>query len=411
MSAIAWRLALAAAALMALASASRTAVGLFVAPLNGASGMGLAALSLVIALGQLAVGVVQPLIGHWADRLGAARVIAVGAVVLALTTALPAWSAWPGVVAVSLLASAVAASAVGSNGLLVGEVNRRLGSARAGFAVGLIGAGASLGQMLTGPAVQWAIEAHGWALALLGLAALPLLAWPLALPLRRSEPVALRAQAAPVADVLRDARFWRVAASFGVCGFHVAFLTVHMPGVIERCGLPAALAGTWIALAGAANIVGSLAVGAALRRHDPARLLVGLYGLRALGIAALLLLPPSAPVMLGFALVMGASHMATLPPTAQLVARAHGVERLGTLFGVVMLVHQAGSSAGIWLGGVLAAASGGDRPLWLIDIALALLAAALVGWRGGQARPVAPLPATARDARSGLAVAGSSSTA
>jgi len=41
----------------------------------------------------------------------------------------------------------------------------------------------------------------------------------------------------PIADVLREWRFWRVAMSFGVCGFHVAFMAVHMPGVIERCGL------------------------------------------------------------------------------------------------------------------------------------------------------------------------------
>jgi predicted MFS family arabinose efflux permease len=278
----------------------------------------------------------------------------------------------------SLLASAVAGSAVGSNGLLVGEVNRRLGAARAGFAVGLIGAGASVGQMLLGPAAQWAIDRQGWAAALLGLAALALLAGPLALPLRRAPGAAPRAPAQPVAAVLRDVRFWRVAASFGVCGFHISFLAVHMPGVIERCGLPASLAGVWIGVAGAANIAGSIAVGLALRRHDAALLLAGLYAVRALGIAALLVLPPSAELLIGFALVMGASHMATLPPTTQLVARAHGVERLGTLFGIVMLVHQAGGFVGIWLGGLLAQASGSDRPLWLIDIALALLAAALV---------------------------------
>ncbi|WP_298829195.1 MFS transporter [uncultured Piscinibacter sp.] len=374
----AWRLTLAAAALMALASGGRAATGLFVSPLNGASGLGLAALSLLLALGQLAVGFAQPLVGHWADRFGAARVIVVGAVALAASTALPAWSVLPGAVALSLIASAVASSAVGSNGLLLGEVSRRLGPARSGAAVGLIGAGASVGQMLAGPALQGAIDWRGWPWAMLALAALSLLAWPLALPLRRSPSAAPRAPAQPVADVLRDARFWRVAASFGVCGFHVAFLTVHMPGVIERCGLPASLAGSWIAVAGAANIAGSLLVGAALRRHDAGWLLVALYGVRALGIVMLLLLPPTAELMIAFALVMGASHMATLPPTTQLVARAHGVERLGTLFGVVMLVHQLGSFAGIWLGGVLAEASGSDRPLWSIDIALALLAAALV---------------------------------
>lgn len=386
MNGAAWRLALAAAALMALASGSRGAVGLFVAPLNSASGLGLAALSFAIALGQLGVGVAQPFIGHWADRLGATRVIVVGALLLALTTALPAWSAAPGLVVLSLVGSAIAASAVGSNGLLVGEVSRRLGAAHAGFAVALIGAGASFGQMVIGPLGQWLIDARGWVVALIALAALSLLAWPLALPWRRAGAPAPETSAAaqPVADVLRDTRFWRAAGSFGVCGFHVGFLAVHMPGVIERCGLPASLAGPWIALAGAANIAGSLVVGAALRRREPALLLTGLYGLRAAAIAALLVLPPSAPVLLGFALLMGASHMATLPPTTQLVARAHGVQRLGTLFGIVMLVHQAGSFVGIWLGGVLAQASGSDRPLWLIDIALALGAAALVWPRRAQ---------------------------
>lgn len=397
MSPAAWRLALAAAALMALASGSRGAVGLLVGPLNGASGLGLATLSFVAALGQLGVGVAQPLVGHWADRFGAARVIVLGAAVLALATALPVWSAAPASVTLSLLVSAAAASAVGSNGLLVGEVNRRLGAARAGFAVGLIGAGASLGQMLLGPLTQGLIDGPGWPVALLVLAGLSLLAWPLALPWRRMAAPAAPAARRPALEALhgplRDARFWRAAGSFGMCGFHVGFLTVHMPGVIERCGLPASLAGPWIAVAGAANILGSVAVGAALRRHDPGRLLVGLYLLRALSIAALLVLPASVPVLLGFALLMGASHMATLPPTTQLVARAHGVERLGTLFGVVMLVHQAGCFAGIWLGGVLAQATAGDRPLWLIDIALALVAAALVRPRG--ARP-AWQPALAR---------------
>jgi predicted MFS family arabinose efflux permease len=112
--------------------------------------------------------------------------------------------------------------------------------------------------------------------------------------------------------------------------------------------------------------------------------LSGLYVTRALGIIALLLLPVTPMLMLGFAAIMGASHMATLPPTAQLVARRHGVQSLGTLFGVVMLVHQMGSFAGIWLGGWAAEATGSDQLLWCVDAGLALCAAALV-WPGGAA--------------------------
>ena len=391
MNAAAWRMTLGAAVLMALVAGGRSSFGLFVSPVNTASGMGLAALSLALALGQLAVGFSQPVTGMMADRFGAARVIVCGAVLLAACMALPAIVPIPLVVGTALVASAVAGSAVASNGLLVGEVNRVVPVSSAGLAVGMIGAGASMGQLVLGPATQWAIDRHGWAAALLATAALSLVALPLALPFRRA-PKPRSAQAvAPIGDALHQWSFWRVAASFGVCGFHVAFLNVHMPGVIERCGLPASLAGTWIAVSGAANIAGSILVGLALRHRDAGWLLVILYAVRALAIAALLAAPTSPEGMLVFAVMMGASYMATLPPTAQLVAREHGVARLGTLFGVVMLVHQAGSFLGIWLGGWAAESTGTDTLAWTIDIALALVACALV-WPA-PARKLATAPA------------------
>ena len=52
---------------------------------------------------------------------------------------------------------------------------------------------------------------------------------------------------------------------------------------------------------------------------------------RALAIAVFLAVAASQATMLVFALAMGASHMATLPPTAQLLARNHGVAGLGAL--------------------------------------------------------------------------------
>lgn len=381
MSAEAWKVTIAAALLMALGNGLRVAGGLFVSPMNGATGMGLAALSLVLAVGQLAVGLAQPLMGAWADRGGAARLVAGGALVLALATvacAQPALWRQPVAMGLMLVASALAASAMASNGMLVGEVNRRVDATRAGLAVGIVGAGASLGQMLVAPALQWLIAHRGWVQALLASAALALLALPLSRGLRRSPSLRRAEPSPPVADVLRDPRFWRVAGSFGVCGFHVSFMAVHMPGVIERCGLDPRLAGAWIALAGAANIAGSIAMGRAMRHFDHVALLLAMYAVRMLGIAALLAAPATEPGLLAFAVVMGASHMATLPPTAQLVARHHGVARLGSLFGLVMLVHQLGGFAGVWLGGWAAAATGSDRLLWGIDIALALLAWALL---------------------------------
>ena len=387
MNAAARRVTLAAAALTALVAGGRSAIGRFVSPINSASGIGLASFSLALALGQLALGLTQPLIGAVVDRHGATRVIGWGALALALATLLPAAWPLPWLVSLSMVGVAVAGSAVGSNGLLVGEIGRAVPPARSGLAMGVLGAGASAGPLLLGPLTQWAIDARGWAWALVATALLSLLAWPLAraLPQRKGRAAAIKSQ--PVAHVLREWRFWRVALSFGVCGFHVAFLTAHMPGVIERCGLPASLAGTWIGVAGAGNLAGSLLMGLALRRGDPARWLAAMYLLRAASIALLLLAPVSVELMLGFALLRGASHMATLPPTSALVARQHGVARMGTLFGVVMLVHQVGSFAGIWFGGWAAERTGSDTLLWTVDIALALGAAGLA-WRAGIGRAV-----------------------
>lgn len=384
---------------MAISLGGRSAFGLFVSPLNTASGMGLAAISLALALGQLGLGLVQPAVGALVDRHGAFRVIVPGALLLLLSTAAPALWPVPAVVGVSLVLSAMAGCAVGSNGLLVGEVGRGVPAARMGLAMGVVAAGASVGQLLLGPATQWGIDRFGWVSALWATALLSLLALPLAWVFRR--PVSVRPARQAVADsgtafaALREWPFWRVALSFGMCGFHIAFLAVHMPGVIERCGLPASLAGSWIAVAGAANIGGSVLMGLAMRRHDAALLLAGTYLLRAVSIGALLLVPASASTMIGFALLMGATHMATLPPTTQLVAQRFGTRHLGALFGVVMLVHQTGAFLGIALGGWLAEHTGHDTGLWLIDIGLALTAAALVWPRPLRLRADAAMPAAA----------------
>ena len=150
MNARAWSVTLAAAALMALVVGGRSGFGLFVSPLNSASGIGLATLSLSLALGQLGIGVAQPWVGALADRVGAARLIVIGAALLALTTVLPVWSTLPAVVGASAALSTVAGSAVASNGLLIGEVTRAVPPARSGFAVGLVGAGTSAGLLLLG---------------------------------------------------------------------------------------------------------------------------------------------------------------------------------------------------------------------------------------------------------------------
>jgi predicted MFS family arabinose efflux permease len=160
-----------------------------------------------------------------------------------------------------------------------------------------------------------------------------------------------------------------------VCGFHVAFLATHLPGVVASCGLPPQVAAWSLALLGLFNIVGSVGIGWAVGRWRMKSLLSLIYASRAVAVLLFLLAPKTEFVMLAFAAVMGLTFLSTVPPTAGLVAKFFGPANMAMLFGVVMLTHQIGGFLGAWLGGKVFEATGNYNWVWYIDIVLAVGAA------------------------------------
>ena len=214
---------------------------------------------------------------------------------------------------------------------------------------------------------------------MLGL--LVLLALPAAWVLGGRPPSPAAAAVAPLSAraairiALRDPSYLMLAAGFFVCGFHVAFLGTHLPGVVAACGLPLQYGAWSLALLGLFNIVGSLAIGWAVGRWRMKSLLSLVYATRALAVLLFLLSPKTGAVMLVFASVMGLTFFSTIPPTVGLVAKFFGTGNIATLFGVVMLVHQVGGFLGAWLGGKVFEANGNFDLVWYIDIGLAVAAA------------------------------------
>lgn len=208
-----------------------------------------------------------------------------------------------------------------------------------------------------------------------------LLALPAAYVLRGNALQAAPAGARPVGTreavrtALRDRNCLLLGAGFFVCGFHVAFLATHLPGVIASCGLPLQFGAWALALLGLFNIVGSVAMGWAVGRWRMKSLLSLVYATRALAVLLFLLAPKSGTTVLVFAAVMGLTFLSTVPPTAGLVAKFYGLGNMATLFGVVMLSHQVGGFLGAWLGGQVFEASGSFDRIWTIDIVLAIGAA------------------------------------
>jgi predicted MFS family arabinose efflux permease len=368
----------AAVALLAVTMGTRSVFGLFLSPLNTATGLGVATISFAIAVSQLTWGVAQPFAGMLAERIGAARVILAGTLLAAAAGAVfPFAHSAPMLIAVFALGGV--AATVGAPSLLIGTVSQRVPAERRGMVAGLIGAGGPLGQLVLAPATQAAISFAGWVNAALALAALALASLPLALAFRQPATPARSAAATPVAlaTALASPHYWLINATFFVCGLHVFFLMTHLPGVIELCGLPSRVSGMSLAVLGLFSIAGSIAAGFVIQRYSMRRILAALYAARGIGVALFVAAPKNELTVLAFSAWMGFTYMAVLPPTAGLIGKLYGAQRLATLLGITFLVHQTGAFLGAWLGGVVLERTGSYDLMWRLDVTLAAIAAAV----------------------------------
>jgi MFS family permease len=370
---------LAAAAILMVTMGARNTLGLFVSPLNSATGLGIVTISFALAVGQFVWGAVQPIAGALADRHGPRPVLMGGLVVLALGTGLTTFmTSGAGLVfALGLLAAIGAGSS--SFSVLLGAAAQRLPAEARGTASGVINAGGSLGQFVFAPITQKLIQAVGWIGAMWALAVMALAALPLVGLVAQGAPASHKAAGGgawnAVREALRDRSYLLLHAGFFTCGFHIAFLVTHLPGEVDLCGLPPAVAGWSLAIIGLANVAGSLLAGAAVSRYRSKHALALMYGARALLIGAYLAAPKTELTFYLFAFGLGLTWLATVPPTASIVGKLFGIRYLATLFGLTLLSHQTGAFFGAYLGGLAIERSGNFQWMWYADMALAAFAA------------------------------------
>lgn len=392
--------ALAAGAVFALGLGVRQAQPLFISAINSYTAVGYASISLAFAIGQLMWGIAQPVAGAIADRHGPRRVMVGGALLVALATAAtPLATTTPALI---LLIGILAASGAGAIGpaLLMSAANRWIPEAKRAMASGIVNAGGSFGQFTLIPLAQLLIGLAGWQPALVILGATGLLAVPLILWLTRGSGEPAEHTHATLATSLRqavreaagDRSYLLLNLGFFTCGFHVAFIATHLPGVVASCELPPSVSAWSLAIIGLFNIAGSLWIGRAIQEWRMKLALSGIYAARAALILVFFYSPKVELTFFLFAAGIGFTYLSTVPPTVGLVAKLHGPRYLATLFGIVMLSHQVGGFLGAWLGGKAFEATGSYDWMWWADIALCLMAAA-VHLPIREARKAAPAPA------------------
>ena len=374
---------LAAAGILMITMGARQSIGLFVGPINTSTGLGIATISFALAIAQFTWGAVQPLAGAAADRWGPRAVLIGGVFMLAVGTALtPLMGSGPGLIFAQGLLVAAGAGA-GSFSVLIGAAAQRIPAASRGSASGVINAGGSLGQFVFAPLAQKLIQLVGWMGAMYTLAVMALLALPLIGRVTKGGSTAhATAESTPdgglrraVNDPMGHPGYLLLHLGFFPCGFHIAFLVTHLPTEVDLCGLPPSVASWSLALIGLANIVGSLVTGHLVGLYRSKMILALMYASRALLVLWYLAMPREPWVFYVFAVGLGLTWLATVPPTAGIVGKLFGVRYLGTLFGLTLLSHQIGGFLGAWLGGLAITRFGNYNWMWWADIALALMAA------------------------------------
>lgn len=369
----------------------RQTIGLFVHPIVHATTMSIAEVSMALAIGQLMWGVFQPIFGAWADKRGAMSALVLGAVLLSLGQLCTIWASSfvPMTLAQGLLSPAGAAA--GSFSILISIVARQLPSDKGSVASGVINAGGSVGQFIYAPVVQRFISMTGYAGGLVFLSVSSLISiipsWLLCRNRLISNKVSPTEEAnksndtpklkSQLQNAFRNPSYILLHAGFFTCGFHVAFLTTHLPGEVSMCGHSASVSAISLSLIGLCNIAGSIFSGILGKYIRMKYILSGLYAFRALMTTVYLLSPKTELTFYIFAVTTGVTWLATVPPTAGIVGKLFGTRYLATLFGLTLLTHQVGGFLGAWFGGLAIEMQGSLLWVWYLDIALAALAAAV----------------------------------
>ena len=267
----------------------------------------------------------------------------------------------------------------GSFMIVLAAFARLVPEERRSWAMGLATAAGSLGQFLFAPLGQAFIDSYGAVQALVMLsffvALVPLLA--IALTGRGDDADGPEPEVS-TRDAIRGAfehpSYVLLTAGFFVCGFHIAFVTTHLPPYLGDLGFSASLA----------RVVGR--AGRPLQRD---RRLHRRRARRADEQAAAaerhLLARDRVPAVRGAAAVdvQRAAVRRRARPAVALDGAAdvgaggddvrHPPRRM--LFGFVFLSHQVGAFVGVWLGGAIYEATGAYEAMWWLSIALGLAAA------------------------------------
>lgn len=391
--------------MLTLSMGLRQSIGIFMPPLTRDIGISISDFTFAIAIQNLAWGVLQPLAGAWADRLGY-RVLMLGGTVLYIVGLVLLMFA-QGFYAVLLGAGIAIGASMAATGpaMAMAVAAHPVSPAVRSTVLGIVSGAGSLGAMFAAPFGQALAQAWDWRVGMGGFVVLALLMLPAAWYAGRVDRTPtvvgptgsdnLNARAAAL-HALRTPSFIVMALAYFVCGMQLVFLTTHLPSYLDLCGMDPMLSAQALGMIGGFNILGSLFFGWAGGRWNKLALLGGIYVVRSIALAIYFVALPTTTSTLVFAAVMGFLWMGVGPLVAGWIVDTFGLRWQAMLGGIAFVSHQIGSTTGAFGGGLIYDAAGSYTAAWQIGVTLGLAAGIVqIAFAFIRNRPAPPLPATA----------------
>jgi MFS family permease len=379
----------------ALGVSSRQLLGLAMPEIQDELGWPRSVISVAGTLALLLLGFGGLYAGVILNRFGRARLLGLGLALVGAGMAAGGAAHQPAlfVVAFGLIAGAgfgLAAPAVLSTMIAPYFSGRR------GLALGLGAAGGTLGPVLAIPIAAIAFEDYGWragfaAAGVVCLSLVPAVVWMLrrAGPAPGAAPGAAPSLGTDFRQLMRSPVFHLLFWGFVACGFtSFGVIETHFIPYAAYCGFAPTTAANAFGVLSFFNLLGVLLAGWLSDRVSRPLLLAAIYGLRAITFLLLMNVGTDPSLLFLFAILFGLFDYATAPVVASLVASHLGLRVMGLAMGLIALGHQLGSALGALGGGIVFDLFNSYAGLWLVSLALAIMAGAMsVGIRGR--RPVA----------------------
>ena len=357
---------------------TRHSFGLYLQPMTLDLGWTRQTFAIALAIQNLVYGIATPFAGMIADKFGAARALLGGTLLYALGMVWMAHSTSGA--EFSLSAGLLVGTGLSCSGFatVFGVIGRAFPAEKRTMVLGIAGAAGSFGQFLMLPYGQTLITHFGWHTALIVSAATLFIILPLSRALVETDRAAATSRQS-IPEALREAfghsGYMLLCSGYFVCGFQLMFISVHFPAYLIDQHMTPETGMIALALIGLFNIFGTYLWGWLGQNYTKKYVLSALYFTRAVAFAIFITLPLSPFSVYLFSATIGFLWLGTVPVTSGLIAHIFGVNYLSTLTGIAFLFHQVGSFLGVWIAAYLFDSTGSYRLMWLLTIALGILAA------------------------------------